>query len=134
MELRDTAGEQDDKSLAVVSQWVSSCDGFVLVFSIASRASFDRIRALRDFVLRVKDAENVPIVFVGNKCDMEDQREVSVAETKELALSLGVPCFETSAKTGHNVQHAFIEVVRMLRRRERGEMAPGNPKRSCVAM
>lgn len=67
----------------------------------------------------IKDAQesrgnDVKIVLVGNKIDVEDKRQVSEAEGNKLASELGVPFFETSAKTGTNVKIAFQKVASLL--------------------
>jgi GTPase KRas protein len=72
--------------------------GFLLVYSVTSRSSFDDISAFKDKILRAKDVDNVPIVLVGNKCDLESQRQVAANEGKELARQWGCAFMETSAK------------------------------------
>ena len=66
--------------------------------------SYDEITCLREHILRVKDAESVPMVLIGNKCDLEMERQVSVAEGQDLAKSFGCPAFECSAKARVNVE------------------------------
>lgn len=51
--------------------------GFLLVFSITSQSSLNELAELREQIIRIKDDENVPIVIVGNKSDLEDDRVVS---------------------------------------------------------
>jgi len=68
-------------------------------------------------VMRVKwETENFPFVLIGNKCDMDPQRQVSTEMGSEAARKLGVKFLETSAKTGKNVQEAFHEIVREIKR------------------
>lgn len=52
-------------------------EGFLLVYSITSRQSFEEIRTFQQQILRVKDKDYFPIIVVGNKCDLENEREVS---------------------------------------------------------
>ena len=51
--------------------------------------------------------KNACVVLVGNKCDLEDKREVSYAEAKEFADSMGFNFIETSAKTSNNIEETF---------------------------
>lgn len=73
--------------------------GFLLVFSIASRTSFEELETLRDDIIRIKDDEDIPIVIVGNKADLEDQRAVDRAKAFSLSQRWSAPYYEASART-----------------------------------
>lgn len=61
-----------------------------------------------------KEIGEIPVVLVGNKCDMDDYRQVSTTEGKELAAKWKNCSFiEASAKTNHNVEKAFFDAVRL---------------------
>jgi len=87
-------------------------NGFVLVYSITSRVSFEEIVQFRDQVLRAKEGEKVPMVLLGNKCDLENDREVSKSEGEDLAKSFGCTFFETSAQANVNIENGFQSVLR----------------------
>ena len=53
-------------------------EGFLLVYSITSRSSFDEISTLYQHILRVKEVDSFPVIIVGNKCDLVYERQVSV--------------------------------------------------------
>lgn len=93
--------------------------GFLLVYSIDSRNTFDEISVFKEKILRAKDMDHVPMydelffiiycahdlflswnrVLVGNKCDLlDDQRQVQEEEGKALAEQWGCPFMEVSAK------------------------------------
>uniref|UniRef100_A0A6B2LK05 Uncharacterized protein n=1 Tax=Arcella intermedia TaxID=1963864 RepID=A0A6B2LK05_9EUKA len=91
--------------------------GFVMTYSVISRQSFDEIsNSFREQILRVKDADRVPMVLCGNKCDLESQRQVSKAEGEEMAKQWGSPFYETSALARINVEEAFYDLVREIRK------------------
>ena len=54
--------------------------GFLMVYSITSRSSFDEITSFREQILRVKDADKAPMVLVANKSDLENERQVTTGE------------------------------------------------------
>lgn len=58
-------------------QYMRTGEGFLLVYSITSRQSFEEITTFQQQILRVKDKDYFPMVVVGNKCDLESEREVS---------------------------------------------------------
>lgn len=64
-------------------------DGFLIVYSVTLRSSFDEVASFRDQILRVKDSEDIPIIIVGNKIDMEADRKVPTEEGEKLAQRLG---------------------------------------------
>jgi len=91
LDILDTAGQEEYSSMQ--DQWFRTGQGFLCVYSIISRKSFNELPALRDKILRIKDASKVPLVLVGNKCDLTDEREVSKEEGEELAKKFGCPFF-----------------------------------------
>eukprot|EP01115_Flamella_aegyptia_P001920 TRINITY_DN131_c0_g2_i7.p1 TRINITY_DN131_c0_g2~~TRINITY_DN131_c0_g2_i7.p1 ORF type:complete len:145 (-),score=46.14 TRINITY_DN131_c0_g2_i7:123-515(-) len=97
-------------------QYMRSGQGFLTVFAITSRSSFDEITSFREQILRVKDEDKVPMVVAGNKCDLDDERQVPTSEGQDLAKSFGCPFFETSAKARINVEEAFYDLVREIRK------------------
>ena len=58
-------------------QYMRTGEGFLLVYSIMSRQSFEEIMTFQQQILRVKDKDYFPIIVVGNKCDLEGERQVS---------------------------------------------------------
>ena len=94
-------------------------EGFVLVYSVTSRASFEEIASIREHTLRVKDADSVPMMIVGNKCDLESERQVATVEGQELARAFGPrpsllfadePTGNLDAETGERVLELITEL------------------------
>jgi Ras family len=102
------AGQEDFS--AVRDQYMTAGDGFMCVYSVTFAPTFKEVRKLFEHSLRIKDAEKVPFVIVGNKCDLEDEREVPRAEGEALAQELGCTFMECSAKVPINVDEAFHQV------------------------
>ncbi|KAJ3408561.1 Ras GTPase ras2 [Chytriomyces hyalinus] len=146
LEVLDTAGQEEYTALR--DQWIRDGEAFLLVYSITSRATFYRIEQFREQILRVKDTDDtIPMMLVGNKCDRIAEREVSKEEGAYLASKLQCDFIETSAKTRVNVEKAFYNVVRALRKqRELDHMvkskgakgtvkgAKGKQEKDCVLM
>lgn len=78
--------------------------GFVLVYSITAQSTFNDLQDLREQILRVKDTDDVPMILVGNKCDLDDERVVGKDQGANLARSFNNCAFlESSAKAKINV-------------------------------
>ncbi|ELR11576.1 Ras subfamily protein [Acanthamoeba castellanii str. Neff] len=115
LDMLDTAGQEEYSCMRDQYMRVGQC--FIVMYSITSRNSFDEARNIRDLILRIKDVDDVPIVLIGNKVDLEgDQREVGRNEGLEYARSCGMPFFESSAKTRVNVDEAVHELLRITPR------------------
>ncbi|CEP20014.1 hypothetical protein [Parasitella parasitica] len=113
LEILDTAGTE--QFTAMRDLYMKNGQGFVLVFSITSQITLTDLHEIREQIRRVKGTENVPMVLVGNKCDLENERAVS--REKGMALSQqwgGKPFYETSARFKINVDEVFYDVVRQI--------------------
>lgn len=75
LDVLDTAGQEEYSAMR--EQYMRTGEGFLLVYSITSRESFDEIVTFQQQILRVKDKDYFPIIVVGNKCDLEADRKVS---------------------------------------------------------
>lgn len=121
LEILDTAGQEEYSAMR--DQYMSTGDAFLVVYAITSRTSFDEVSLFREHILRVKDSDSAPIVLLGNKADLEENRAVTTQEGKDLASSFKIPFMETSAKTRLNVEESFFELVREVRKYQQ-ENAP----------
>ena len=137
IEVLDTAGQEEYTALR--DQWIRDCEAAVLVYSATSRSSFSRIDRFHNQIRRVKESTAaqpsigapttsgiyaswsqpaaIPVMLVANKADKEKEREVSTAEGFALARELHCMFVESSAKDCINVEKAFFDLVRELRRR-----------------
>lgn len=116
IDILDTAGQED--YAAIRDNYFRSGEGFVCVFSITEQESLNAASELREQILRVKNDDRIPFLLVGNKSDLSaDRREVNGEEARELAKSWQVPYVETSAKTRHNVDAVFFDLLREIKRR-----------------
>lgn len=128
LDVLDTAGQEEYSAMR--EQYMRTGEGFLLVYSITSRTSFDEIPTFQQQILRVKDKDYFPVIVVGNKCDLEVERAVSQQEGRELAQHFNCKFIETSAKSRINVDEAFYNLVREIRRYNKeqsgGSSSPSN--------
>ncbi|CAE6421393.1 unnamed protein product [Rhizoctonia solani] len=130
IEIVDTAGQEEYSTLR--DQWVREGQGFILVYSITERRSFERMETFRQALLRAKSRQPPLFILVGNKCDQTYERQVLRQEGENLAQQWGCEFMETSARTGQNIEKLFIHLIRSLRLvRDGAELPPdgGAPKK-----
>ena len=123
LDILDTAGQEEYSAMR--DQYMRTGEGFLIVFAVNNAKSFEDITQYREQIKRVKDAEEEPMVMVGNKCDLptrsidmaqvaENCRQVLklMIKARDAALNYGIPFVETSAKTRMGVDDAFYTLVR----------------------
>ena len=124
LDILDTAGQEEYSAMR--EQYLRTGQGFMLVYAITNRSSFEEVVELRDMILRVKDKEKYPICLAGNKCDLVDERVIATTEGKNLSKEFGCPFLETSAKTRENVEEVFYSLVREVRDATNGPQKKGD--------
>ncbi|MCJ1364148.1 Ras- protein rsr1 [Acarospora aff. strigata] len=117
LDILDTAGTE--QFTAMRELYMKSGQGFLLVFSITSLSSLNELYELREQIIRIKDDERVPLVIVGNKSDLEEDRAVSRARAFAVSQSWGsAPYYETSARRRANVDEVFVNLCRQIIRKD----------------
>eukprot|EP01129_Flabellula_baltica_P012508 TRINITY_DN5652_c0_g1_i3.p2 TRINITY_DN5652_c0_g1~~TRINITY_DN5652_c0_g1_i3.p2 ORF type:complete len:150 (+),score=33.21 TRINITY_DN5652_c0_g1_i3:38-487(+) len=94
LDILDTAGPEE--YFTIMEQYIRSCHGLLLIYSITDQRSFDEVPSLIEQAKRVK--EDVVFVLAGNKCDLESERVVTKEEGKRMADEERISFFEVSAK------------------------------------
>ena len=108
VQIWDTAGQEKYRS--ITSSYYKGAHGCLLVYDITRKATFENIDK---WLAEIKLSSNneINMVLIGNKCDLEDKREVSIEEAQNKAKLLNMAFMETSALNGTNVEKAFNELV-----------------------
>lgn len=101
--------------------------GYIIVYSVASRSSFEMVTIIRDKILSYSGVDKVPLCIVGNKNDLSVQRTVSTEDGERLAKQLGCAFTEASAKHNENVTSAFQLVVIEIEKELNPESAKATP-------
>ena len=111
VEILDTG---EDLYENITDMWISFGEGFLLVFAINDADSFEKIKLLYNRILKGKHGIKYPILLVGNKQDLENERKVSYDDAKQLADSWGIEYIETSAKTKFNYKEPFEKLAQKV--------------------
>lgn len=109
IEILDTAG-QDEFSM-INEKHLVGIHGYILIYSVTSRQSFEVIEVIRDKILNAIGSDTIPMVLVGNKSDLNYQRQVETTEGQELAKSFGCKFLETSVKDNLNITKSFESLI-----------------------
>ena len=107
----DTAGQERFKSLA--ANYIKKANGILLVYDIAEHSTFENIGMWMESITEEK-GDKLPIVLVGNKADLDDERQVLYKEGKDLAENKGFHFYETSCKNGVNVTECFLDLAELV--------------------
>ncbi|XP_031985174.1 ras-related protein Rab-37 isoform X2 [Corvus moneduloides] len=114
LQIWDTAGQERFRS--VTHAYYRDAQALLLLYDITSKMSFDNIRAWLTEIHEYAQ-KDVVIMLLGNKADVSSERAVRTEDGASLAREYGVPFMETSAKTGMNVELAFLAIAKELKQR-----------------
>jgi len=116
IDILDTAGQEE--YAAIRDNYYRSGEGFMCVFSITEAESFAQSQEFRDQICRILDNEDIPLLLVGNKCDLAHLRKVSTREAEALAAEWNCQYIETSAKTPSNVNESYAMIIRLIQQQK----------------
>ena len=119
LQIWDTVGQEKYK--AVTRNFYSNAMAVIIVFDLTNT---DSLKNVRNWVrhARSQAGDNICRLLVGNKSDMTDERVVNKEEIKDLAEELAMEFYEVSAKTGENINEAFIHISRDIKNKYFFEM------------
>jgi Ras family protein len=128
LEIIDTAG-QDEQSIMPFRGTIG-IDGYVMVYSVASRTSLETVKVLNEKIINETGTDAVPRVLVGNKSDLVNDRSITTDEGRRTAEELNCAYIECSAKLNENVSQVFITILEEIEK----QTAPEEPvqESKCV--
>ena len=136
----DTAGQE--RYMALNKQLFQSVNGIILMYDITNQQSFERLDEWMKLVK--KDSYGVTLILIGNKNDLENKRVISKEKGEEYANKYNIKIFESSGKSGMNVNESFFflgeQIIRNINKEKRFDdneieisekMSYKNKKRNC---
>ncbi|CAF0736150.1 unnamed protein product [Rotaria sordida] len=112
LQIWDTAGQERFKT--ITTAYYRGAMGIMLVYDITSEKSFDNIK---NWIRNIEEHASAEVerMLIGNKCDMQDKRQVSREKGEHLAMEYGIKFMETSAKGNINVDEAFLSLAKDIK-------------------
>ena len=107
----DTAGQERHRSISL--NQIKSADGILLMYDVTNQDSFNSIKGWMDNIREIK-GNNFPVILVGNKIDLKEERKISQLNGQNLADSYGISFYEISNKTGDNVEEATLDLINKI--------------------
>ena len=104
----DTAGQE--RFMTIAKSFYQRADGILLVYDMTRIETFEKVA---NWMENIKDniASSIPKYLIANKKDLEEDRQITIEEGKKKAKDYNMNYFETSAKTGENVEGIFQDIV-----------------------
>jgi len=126
LQIWDTAGQERFRT--ITTAYYRGAMGIMLVYDITNEKSFDNIK---NWIRNIEEhaSADVEKMILGNKCDMNDRRQVSKERGEELAIEYGIKFMETSAKASINVEEAFFTLARDIKAKMEKRLEAQNPPR-----
>ena len=107
LQIWDTAGEE--RYRAITSAYYKGSKGCFIVYDITSEVSFENVQKWYEEIMKSAE-KGISVILVGNKCDLENERKVSIEMGQNKAKNLNCPFFETSALNNTNIMTAFQSI------------------------
>ncbi len=111
LQIWDTAGQE--RFQTITCNYYHGAQGIFVVYDITDRESFNGVKMWMNEIKKYAQPSVIKIL-VGNKNDMEEKREITFEEGKEVADSYGIDFFETSAKETYQIDKTFTEISRLI--------------------
>jgi len=114
LQIWDTAGQERFRT--ITTAYYRGAMGILMVYDVTDEKSFQNIKIWHSAVEQ-HASEGVNKILIGNKCDWDEKRSVSLEDGRRLADELGVRFLETSAKANEGVEEAFFTLARDIKTR-----------------
>lgn len=132
LQIWDTAGQERFRT--ITTAYYRGAMGIILVYDVTDTKTFENIK---NWIRNIEEnaSADVEKILLGNKCEVEEKRQVSKEKGECLAVEHGIKFLETSAKTGTNVEEAFLTLARDIKTKtEKKLKEASNPPKGSIQL
>lgn len=124
LQIWDTAGQERFRT--ITTAYYRGAMGIMLVYDITQEKSFENIK---NWIRNIEEnaSTDVEKMLLGNKCELNEKRQVTKERGEQLAVEYGIKFFETSAKNSINVEEAFNTLARDIKIKMEKRLEANNP-------
>ncbi|XP_045483348.1 ras-related protein Rab-8A isoform X2 [Harmonia axyridis] len=124
LQIWDTAGQERFRT--ITTAYYRGAMGIMLVYDITNEKSFENIK---NWIRNIEEnaSADVEKMLLGNKCELEEKRQVSKERGEQLAVEYGIKFIETSAKASIRVEEAFYTLARDIKAKMEKKLEASNP-------
>ncbi|XP_026469056.1 ras-related protein Rab-8A [Ctenocephalides felis] len=127
LQIWDTAGQERFRT--ITTAYYRGAMGIMLVYDVTNEKSFENIK---NWIRNIEEnaSADVEKMLLGNKCELDDKRQVIKERGEQLAIEYGIKFMETSAKTSYNVEEAFFTLARDMKAKLEKKLEGSYPPKS----
>jgi small GTP-binding protein len=129
LQIWDSAGQERFRN--ITSSYYRGCAGIIIVYDVTRQDSFEKVT---DWIQEVRRFVSVPLMIIGNKCDLVEKRQVATEAGEELAEQQGLIFMETSAKANTNIGAAFRQLSVKLLEAEAAKPQQNEPTKPNIIL
>merc|ERR1712178_16718 len=115
----------------ITSSYYRGAHGIIVVYDVTEQDTFHAVERWMTEIERFAGPD-VNKMMVGNKCDMVSKKQVDFSTAKEFADQHGIPFFETSAKDNQNVEQAFLDLTRDIKKHMGAKQIQATPAQTTA--
>ena len=112
IEIWDTAGSE--RFASITKNYYRGAQGVLIVYDVTNKSSFDKVESWYNEIKNCTNQDEIAILLIGNKCDLDDLRTISNNMLVNLGKNLGIGVMETSAKEFVNINEAFYLLIKEI--------------------
>eukprot|EP01156_Anaeramoeba_ignava_P003289 Anaeramoba_ignava/a221704_10.p1 GENE.a221704_10~~a221704_10.p1 ORF type:complete len:191 (-),score=68.50 a221704_10:25-597(-) len=115
VEIYDTTSMEEEHTIFTPEYKMGLCGGFIIMYSITNRESFEFINYLLEKMIKAKNPDPFPVIIVGNKTDLESERKVPKKEAEAFCKEKKIPFVELTCRDFQQVKSVVVQICKLMK-------------------